>query len=107
MHQPLHGPGPALHRNAQPLRARGLQTLGFGMLPAFREPVSGETHLATNRDGTPAPVHLLEGLPEAWVEERDDRGHVVSLKRGIVAGFLRNGRFYSCLELLRALPADA
>lgn len=107
MRQPLHSSAPALRRDAQPVRARGLQTLGFGMLPAFREPVSGETHLATNRDGTPAPAHLLEGLPEAWVEERDDHGQVVSLKPGIIAGFLRNGRFYSCLELLRAPPLDA
>lgn len=89
------------------LRSRGLYTSAFGLLPAFRDPVTGETHAAVNEDGSLSPIHLLDGLPNTWVAERDASGRPVALRHGIVAGFLRGSRFLTCKELTRGLPLDA
>jgi hypothetical protein len=64
-------------------------------LPAFRDTASGKTYLARYADGTPAPMHLLDGLPEELVIRRDATGRTVAVKGSLVAGFLRGGRFYT------------
>jgi hypothetical protein len=64
-------------------------------LPAFRESRSGRVERARFEDGEPAPVHLLAGVPEEWVIERDDHGQVVAVVETVVAGFLRGGVFYT------------
>ena len=73
----------------------GVHSVSFGFLPAFRDLLTGETHLSTNTDGSLAPVHLLDGIPEIWVKERDDRGRVVALRESVVAGYLRGERFFT------------
>ena len=40
-------------------------------------------------------MHLLDGLPEHWVAERDPEGRVTRARTGVVSGFLRDGRFYT------------
>ena len=77
-----------------------------GFIPAFQDAETGETHLSLTAEGSPAPIHLLEGLPTRWILERDPRGRVSTVKAGIVAGFMRNGRFYTRQELA-ARPLDA
>lgn len=64
-----------------------------GFRPAFRDLESGRVVLARFKDGSPAPMHVLEGLPEEWVLERDAAGAVVAVKSSVIAGFLREGRF--------------
>jgi hypothetical protein len=54
--------------------------------------------------GTPAPVHLLGGLPEEWVIDRDAGGGVCAVKASVVAGFLRGDRFYTREQAVRQLP---
>jgi len=69
------------------------QTAGF--LPAYQHLDTGETALSRFADGRPAPVHLLDGLPQAWVADRDASGRVQRLVAGVAVGFLRDGRFYT------------
>ncbi len=77
----------------------GMTELGFGFLPAFQDPFSGETHLSTYADGRIAAVHLLDGVPAHWVDEWDEQGRPISLQDGIVAGFMRHHRFCTYREL--------
>ena len=66
-----------------------------GFRPAFFDTVTGRAVLARFGDGRPAPMHLLEGLPDEWVAERDAAGRVRAIKDSVIAGFVRNGRFYT------------
>lgn len=73
-----------------------------GFLPAFCDMESGIVQPARFSNGTLAPMHLLDGLPDDWVKERDLSGRVAAIKDSIIAGFLREGRFYT-----REQAADA
>ncbi|MBK8184575.1 MAG: hypothetical protein IPK63_17540 [Candidatus Competibacteraceae bacterium] len=66
-----------------------------GFLPAFYDAESGSVEVARFSNGAPAPIHLLEGLPEAWVKQRRPSGQVIAVKDSVIAGFLRQGRFYT------------
>ncbi|HRP95787.1 MAG TPA: hypothetical protein PL143_06005 [Rhodocyclaceae bacterium] len=68
---------------------------GTQFRPAFKDIATGKTYLARYADGTPAPMHLLDGLPDELVVRRDTAGHAAAIKGSIVAGFVRCGRFYS------------
>lgn len=85
-------------------RTRGVSrnNRSAGFVPAYLNRATGECTASRFADGTPAPVHLLDGLPEAWVRERDAAGHVICTCPGIVAGFLRNGCFFTREEAARA-----
>lgn len=85
------------------LRLYGDPTLGF--LPAFQDIYTQEVHLSVNANGSPAHVHVLDHLPEHWVLERDEFGQIAALKEGIIAGFMRQERFYSRADLAN-LPCD-
>ena len=69
-------------------------------LPAFQDAFTGETHLSMNSDGTLAMVHLLDGLPPEWIVARDMDGRVQAVRDTVVAGFVRDGRFYTRAELV-------
>jgi hypothetical protein len=73
-----------------------------GFLPAFCDLETGRTQLSRCAGGTPAPIHLLCGLPDEWVVARDAAGGVAAVKASVVAGFLRDGRFYTREEAARA-----
>lgn len=76
---------------------------GRGFRPAFCDLESGRVELSCFEAGVPAPIHLLCGLPEEWVESRDIDGQVVGVKQSVIAGFLREGRFYTREEASRAV----
>lgn len=76
---------------------------GAGFAPAYRDEASGVAVISSFSDGRPAPVHVLDGLPDGWVLERDVGGHVTKARPGVVAGFLREGRFYTREEAVLAL----
>lgn len=63
--------------------------------PAFRDPETGRVELSRFEDGRSAPVHMVCGLPEEWVLERDPEGHVVAVKEQVESGFVRGGAFYT------------
>jgi hypothetical protein len=76
---------------------------GAGFVPAYLDLHTGRAVESRFADGRPAPVHLLDGLPAAWVAERAPDGRVVRARDGIVAGFLRDGRFYTREQAARTV----
>ncbi len=66
-----------------------------GFLPAFYDAATGRAALARFADGRPAPMHLLDGLPDDWVAERDSAGRIRAVKDSVIAGFVRDGYFYT------------
>ena len=68
---------------------------GLGFRPAFMDRDTGATYPATFRDGRPAPFHILDGMPDELVVARDRRGCVSRVVGSVVAGFLRDGIFYT------------
>jgi hypothetical protein len=79
------------------------QNRSSGFRPAFYELHTGRAELARFADGRPAPMHLLDGLPDAWIAERDAAGRVVAVKDSVVAGFIRDGFFYTREQAAAAL----
>ncbi|MEX2489506.1 MAG: hypothetical protein WD356_08285 [Pseudomonadales bacterium] len=67
----------------------------LGFLPAFQDTVTGRIVLSTHENGTPAELHIIAWLPPEWAAQVDGRGRVLSLRPGIVAGFVRKGVFYT------------
>ena len=66
-----------------------------GFRPAFYDAATGRAELARFADGRPAPVHVLDGLPDAWVAQRDATGHITAIKQTVITGFIRGGLFYT------------
>lgn len=85
-------------------RTRGVSqnNRASGFAPAYRDALTGDVTPSRFADGSPAPIHLLDGLPEHWVARRTEEGHVAATLPGIVAGFLREGRFYTREQAARA-----
>jgi len=75
---------------------------GIGFVPAFCDAETGRTELSRLPGGVPAPIHLLGGLPAEWVVRRDASGGILAVKATVVAGFVRDGRFYSREEAAQA-----
>lgn len=72
-----------------------------GFLPAFLDAQTAVVYLSRFADGRPAPVHVLDGLPDDVVVSRDDFGHVAVVKSSLISGFVLDGRFYSREEAAR------
>lgn len=96
-------PEPALI--AQTLRQQNLRFRGTGgvsaenrsqgFAPAFLDTVTQRIYRSCFADGRPAPMHLLEGLPPCLVAARDALGRVIAVKPTVLAGFVRENRFYT------------
>ena len=56
-------------------------------------------------NGAPAPVHVLDGLPDAWVSHRDAQGRVVRARCSVIAGFLLGEQFYTREQAAGLCPA--
>ncbi|MCZ6640153.1 MAG: hypothetical protein O7F71_01135 [Gammaproteobacteria bacterium] len=69
------------------------KTLGF--IPAFYDKKSGRAEISRFFDGRPAPIHLMEGLPEEWAMDHDAKGRITSLIPTIVSGFVRGKDFFT------------
>jgi hypothetical protein len=63
--------------------------------PAFRDEDTGRVELSRYANGSLAPMHLIDGLPREWVCARDAVGRPAALKATVVAGFVRDGLFYT------------
>jgi hypothetical protein len=79
----------------------GNSTSGF--IPAFRDTATGRVEPSRLADGSPAPMHLLAGLPEEWIVARGEGNQVLAVKGTVIAGFLRAGAFYTRAEAARAV----
>jgi hypothetical protein len=75
-----------------------------GFIPAYLNTLTGTALPSRYGDGAPAPVHILDGLPPHWVKERDGSGRVIKARPGVIAGFLRDGRFYTREEAAALAP---
>lgn len=106
----IHSPGNRLDGNrleADNRRFRGTggvsqENREHGFIPAFHDRQSGHNVISRYSDGTPAPVHVMDGLPAEWIAEYDESGHALAAREGVIAGFLRDGIFYTREEAARA-----
>jgi len=71
-------------------------------LPAFKDLETGRVELACFAPGTPAPMHVLSCLPDEWAAERNAAGEIIELKASVIAGFVRDDRFYTREEAANA-----
>jgi hypothetical protein len=78
----------------------GNRQLGF--IPAFCNTATGEVEFSRPPDDNPAPMHLLECLPDEWIVGRSDANQVLAIKPTVIAGFLRAGVFYTRVQAARA-----
>lgn len=79
---------------------------GAGFVPGFVDRETGATYTSSYADGSRAPVHLLDGLPEVVIVRRSRKGKVTAVKGSVLAGFLRDGRFYTREEAARCLADE-
>ena len=82
-------------------RSEGNGDLGFR--PAFFDFCTQRIYLSCFRNGMPAPVHLLDGLPDEVVIDRTEDGRVLGTRATLIAGFVRNGYFYTRSAAARAV----
>ena len=66
-----------------------------GFSPAYRDNGSGVVVRSKFADGQPAPIHVLDGIPDDWVIRRGIDGAILQLKQTVEAGFLRCGDFFT------------
>ena len=71
-----------------------------GFRPAFLDKRTGEIELSRNKDGSLAPYHLIDWLPHDWGQVLGCDGAVKRLRQDIVAGFERDGTFYTREQLI-------
>jgi len=74
----------------------------LGFRPAFLDRATGAVYLAQFADGRRAAMHVLDGLPAHLVTCRGETGRVLAVRDSVVAGFQRQGRFYSREEAAAA-----
>jgi len=74
----------------------------LGFRPAFYDLETGEAHLSRFANGKEAPMHLLDGLPDELVAQRQENGRVTETTPGVIAGFVLHGQFYTRDQAARA-----
>ena len=91
------------HEHAAALGDLDGGTWSLGFLPAFLDFATMKTYPSRFADGRLAPFHLLDGLPAEVVVHRAPSGRPTRAKASLVAGFLRNGFFYTRRAVARAI----
>ena len=79
------------------------RALESGFQPAFFDFLSQTIYISVFADGTPAPFHVLEGLPRELIIDRARSGRVVATKATLLKGYERNGYFYTTTAAARAI----
>src|SRR5258705_9928674 len=77
--------------------------LEHGFQPAFFDFLTQTLYPSLFADGTPAPFHILEGLPAEVIVDRARSGRVVSTKATLLRGYERNGFFFAPATVARAI----
>lgn len=92
---------------------RSQDNAGRGFAPAFFDYATCTVHPSCFANGSPAPFHILDGLPNEAVAVRSPCGRVIAAKATLLSGFVRGGFFYTrraAAKLLRewdqSLPED-
>ena len=76
---------------------------GLGFVPGFLDQETGSVYVSCNADGSPAPIHRMDGLPDEVVVARTPGGRVTAVKGSLIAGFIRNGHFYTREQAVNGL----
>ena len=63
--------------------------------PAFFDTGTETIYASRFADGQAAPIHVLDGLPEALVLARSAQGRALAVRPSVISGFVRLGRFYT------------
>lgn len=74
----------------------------LGFRHAFLDFVTFAIYPSTDRHGNPVRVHSFDGLPDELVASRCITGRVATVKSTLIAGFERNGLFYTRRSAARA-----
>jgi len=74
-----------------------------GFLPAFRDNETGTVYLSCNKDGSQAAIHMLDGLPEELILERDEENSIVMVKASVIPGFVKENKFYTREQAARSV----
>ena len=74
--------------------------------PAFRDSETNRVYPSCFSDGSQAPFHLLDGLPDDLVVARDVTGRVVAVKASVSSGFERDGRFFTRDEAVNLVSGE-
>lgn len=82
---------------------RSEENRDLGFRPAFFDQETATAYLSCFADGSPAPFHLLDGLPNEVVVYRSPSGRVLTVKATVVSGFILNGEFYSREDAVNTL----
>lgn len=85
---------------------RSQENRSLGFRAAFLDSHTGTIHLARFADGRIAPMHLLDGLPEHLIRTRTTGGRVIEVSASVIAGFERDGRFYTRAQAAAAVQTD-
>lgn len=72
---------------------------GSGFCPAFKDSNTGDVHPSRFADGTLATLHVLDGLPNHLVLERNNNGHVTKTVDWLITGFIKDNQFYTRMEV--------
>ena len=86
-----------LRRQTQAFRGSGgisQENAQAGFVPAFLDTETGCIYPSRFANGNDAPLHVLDGLPPELVVSRNG-GAVREVKATVIAGFVRNGRFFT------------
>lgn len=76
-----------------------------GFRPAFMDVDTHTVYESRFANGQPAPIHVLDGLPDELVVARSSTGRIAAVKASVVAGFVLAARFYSREEAAHFMSA--
>jgi hypothetical protein len=86
---------PSDNRTGTKTRSVKIPGAMLGFAPAYLNSQTGEMMLSTFANGSPAPIHLLEGLPADWVAAQTEAGKTGVLKDTVISGYIRDNRFFT------------
>lgn len=81
--------------------SRHNRTLGY--LPGFLDQETGSVYPSCKADGSLAPIHTMDGLPENLITARSASGRVAAVKRTVIAGFIKENHFYTREQVANGL----
>lgn len=73
--------------------------------PAFLDSATGRVYLSRFADGRLAPMHLMDGLPDEIVRQRNAEGRITAVTQTVIAGFARDGLFYTREQAAKAVAS--
>ena len=76
---------------------------GYGFRPAFMDVSTGTVYLSRFANGSVAPMHVLDGLPQELVTHCTVTGRAKAVKGSVSAGFVRSGQFYTREQAAKAV----